>query len=401
MSTGLRYPTSNGEGDLTSTVKPLRIWLVLAAMVGLGGVSCMTSELNDKEKNDLKDIEKFNTEIGQLGWHVEDKLIEELDISGIVLNQSSLVAVEFNNVTSRGARITGSEFKRVKFASGDFSNSQFADVRFIECEFAGVSFERSTFDNCTFTGCKGIRVKMSDAAFRKCSFDNYSDDSGIFTRAEFVNTNIRKPDWRNTTLYHARFDSTGIVDGKLELVVFANANIDDLSISESSIISCSFGESTIRKLQFNKCESKSVSFGKANIQRLIVVECNGFNGLNIVNSDCQMLTIEKCENMSEPKIYISRVDSLSINNCNIAYLYCVESEFRSGGQISGCKISGANFQGANITGITIKDSEFSDYLVISDAVIRNLSLTDVTYTKGIEIDSQNVKYIESDRFTPK
>ena len=107
MSTGLRYPTSNGEGDLTNTVKPLRIWLVLAVMVGLGGVSCMTSELNDKEKNDLKDIEKFNTEIGQLGWHVEDKLIEELDISGIVLNQSSLVAVELNNVTSRGPRING------------------------------------------------------------------------------------------------------------------------------------------------------------------------------------------------------------------------------------------------------------------------------------------------------
>jgi len=111
--------------------------------------------------------------------------------------------------------------------------------------------------------------------------------------------------------------------------------------------------------------------------------------------------IEKCENMSEPKIYISRVDSLSISNCNIAYLYCVESEFRAGGQISGCKISGANFQGAKMTGIAIRDTEFSDYLVISDAVIRNLSLTGVTYLNGIEIDSQNVKYIESDRFTPE
>jgi uncharacterized protein YjbI with pentapeptide repeats len=396
-----RYPTSNGGGDLTNTVKPLRIWLVLAVIIGMGGVSCMTSELNDKEKNDLKDIEKFNAEIGQLGWHVEDKLIEELDISGIVLNQSSLRAVEFSNVVSRRAKITGSELKGVKFASGDFSGSQFADVRFIECEFGGVSFERSTFDNCTFTGCRSVRAKMSDAAFRVCSFDNCSDESGVFTRTEFINTRILKPDWRNTSFYHARFDSTEITDGKLDLVVFGNANIDDLSISESSIISCSFGESTIRKLQFNKCESKGASFGKANIQRLIFVGCSGFSGLNIINSDCQMLTIEKCENMSEPKIFISRVDSLSMSNCSIAYLYCVESEFRSGGQISNCKISGANFQGANMSGIAIRDSEFSDYLVISDAVVRKLSLTDVTYADGIEIDSQNVNYIESDRFTPE
>jgi fluoroquinolone resistance protein len=391
----------NGDGDLRSTVKSLRIWLALAVIIGLGGVSCMTSELSDKEKDDLKDIEKFNAEIGRLGWHVEDKLIDELDISGIVLNQSTLRAVEFNGVTSRGARFTGSELKGVKFASGDFSGSQFADVRFIECEFGGVSFERSTFDNCTFKGCKSVRVKMSDAAFRGCSFDNCSDNSGIFTRVQFVNTDVRKPDWHNTSLYHARFDSTRITEGKLELVIFGNADIDDLSISESSVASCSFGESTIRKLRFSKCESKGVSFGKANVQQLIIVECSGFNGLNIINSDCRMVAIEKCENMSEPKIYISRVDSLTISNCSIAYLYCVESEFRSGGQISGCKISGANFQGAKMTGIAIRESEFSDYLVVSDAVLRNLSLTGVTYTEGIEIDSQNVNYIESDRFMPE
>ncbi|MBU8933412.1 MAG: pentapeptide repeat-containing protein [candidate division Zixibacteria bacterium] len=360
----------------------------------------MTSELSDKEKSDLKDIRKFNAEIGQRGWHVEDKLIEELDISGIVLNQSSLRAIEFSNVTSRGARITGSELKGVKFASGDFSNSQFADVHFIECEFGGVSFERSTFDNCSFVDCKSVRARMSDAAFRGCSFDNCSDESGVFSRVEFINTRILKPDWRNTSLYHARFDSTEITNGKLELVVFGNANIDDLSISESSIISCSFGESNIRKLQFDKCESRSASFGKANIQQLIFVGCNGFNGLNIINSDCQMVTIENCENMSEPKIFISRVDSLSISNCSIAYLYCVDSEFRSGGQINGCKISGANFQGAKMTGIAISDSEFSDYLVISNAIIKNLSLTGVTYMSGIEVDSQNVNYIESDRFAP-
>ena len=375
------------------------MWLVLLVVIGMGGVSCMTSELSDKEKNDLKDIEKFNAEIGQLGWHVEDKLIEELDISGIVLNQSSLRAVEFNNVTSRGARITGSELNGVKFASGDFSGSQFADVRFIECEFGGVSFERSTFDNCTFTGCRGVRAKMSDAVFRRCSFDKCSDESGVFTRAEFIHTKILKPDWRNTSLYHTTFDSTEIAGGKLDMVVFGNANIDDLSISESNIISCSFGESTIKKLHLSKCESKSLSFGKANIQQLVIVECSGFNGLNIINSDCQVMTIEKCENMSEPKIYISRVDTLSISNCSIAYLYCVESEFKFGGQINGCKISGANFQGANMTGIAIKNTEFSDYLVVSDAEIRNLSLAGVTYASGIEIDSQNVKYIESDRFT--
>jgi len=391
----------SGEGDLRNTVKPLRIWLVFVVMISLGGVSCMTSELSDKEKSDLKDIEKFNAEVGQLGWHVEDKLIEELDISGIVLNQSSLKNIGFKNVAGREARITNSEFRNVKFASDDFSNSQFTDVRFIECEFAGVSFEQSTFNNCSFTDCRSVRAKLSDAAFRKCTFSNCADDSGIYTRAEFINTKLIKPDWHNTSLYHARFDLTEIIDGKLELVVFGNAKIDDLKISESNIMSGSFGESTIKKLLFEKCESKSISFGKAKIQQLIILGCSGFNGLNIVNSDCQLLTIDSCEKMSEPKIYISKVDSLTLRNSNLAYLYCVESVFGSGGEITSCKISGANFEGAQMTGVAISDCEFSDYLVISNGTFRRLSLARVTYTDGIEIDSETVNYIESDRFAPK
>jgi len=361
----------------------------------------MTAELSDKEKQDLKDIEKFNAEIGQSGWHIEDKLIEELDISGIVLNQSSLKKVEFNNVTGRESRFTNSELRNVKFFSGDFSNSQFTDVRFVECEFAGVSFQQSTFDNCSFTDCRSVRAQLSDAAFRKCTSSNCSDDSGIFTRVEFINTRIFKPDWHNTSLYHARFDSTEITDGKLELVVFGNADINDLKISESNIVSSSFGESIIKKLLFEKCESKSISFGKAKIQQLIILGCSGFNGLNIVNSDCQLLTIDDCEKMLEPKIYISRVDNLTLRNSNLAYLYCVESVFGPGGEINGCKISGANFQGAEMTGVTISDCEFSDYLVISNGAFRKLSLVGVTYTDGIEIDSQAVDYIESDRFAPK
>jgi uncharacterized protein YjbI with pentapeptide repeats len=111
-----------------------------------------------------------------------------------------------------------------------------------------------------------------------------------------------------------------------------------------------------------------------------------------------MVTIEKCEKMMEPKIYMSRVDVLSLLDCSMAYLYCVETEFKSGGEVKNCSISGANFQDAALTGTAISNTSFADYLVLTGATFKNVSLSGVTLADGIEVDSQNVSYIDSDRF---
>lgn len=398
MRTGLKYRTSSGEDVLRSTAESVTASLLFAVFVCIVGASCMTSELSDKEKRDLKDIDKFNAEIGRSGWHIEGKLLKELDISRIELNKSSLRNVELERVICRNGRISKSRFQKAKFVSGDFSNSAFTEVEFTDCEFGGVSFQKAVFHNCTFKNCRADRIKIEDGVFRECSLEDFADDSGIYTRTQFLKTNILKPDWRNTSLYHTKFDSTEIASGKMELTVFGNSDISKLTMTEMEIIGGSFGESTIRELTLNQCRSRGISFGKASIDKLRFVACDGLSGLSVTNSDCRQIEFEKCMKLSEPKFFISRIDSLVIAECDVAYLYCVESEFISGSVIRGSNIAGANFESAKVTGLKIENSQLSDYLVVSNATFRNLSLNDVTYAEGIEIDSLNVVYVESDSF---
>jgi len=358
----------------------------------------MKSELTDQEKKELQDIDKFNATTGRQGWHVKDKLFKEQDIARIELINSSLDNVDFQSVKGQESTVSNSKLYQVRFLSGDFSRSRFNNVEFSECEFDGVNFKDAQFVNSTFKSCRADRVKMENVVFHSCVFEDFSDKSGIYTGAQFLKAKVSKPNWHNSSFYHVRFEESEFVGGVIEMSIFGNASIADLKLTDVAVNSCSFSESKIEGLVFNGCRSKGITFGKSEITNLTFIGCDGLDGLNLMNSSCRRLSIEKCKGVSEPKFYLSEISEWSIKESHLSYLYCVESRFLSSGLISNCSIAGANFSKARMEHVTVENSLFADYLVLSGGTFQNLVLKDVSYDKKVEIDDQGITYIDSDRF---
>lgn len=361
----------------------------------------MKSELTDQEKQELHDIDKFNATTGRQGWHVKGKLFKEQNIARIELNNSSLSNVDLQSVKGRGAVISNSKFERVRFLSGDFTGSTFSRVEFDDCDFGGADFKDTKFENCTFRKCRAEDVRMENVVFDTCTFDDLTDKSGIYTNAQFLKTQLRDAKWHNTALRRAHFESSEFVGGILELTIFGNVSVASLKFSGLTVNSCSFNEAKIEGMLLENCRIKGMTFGKADAVDLKFVGCDGLAGLNVVNSNCRRLSIERCQRVSEPKFYLSKLSEWSMRDCSLHYLYCVETEFSVSGVISNCSITGANFSQAKMSGVTVENSSFAKYLVLSGGVFEGLVLKSVTYDKDLEIDEDNVTYANSDKFPSK
>ena len=359
----------------------------------------MKSELSDQEKRQLQDIEKFNATTGRQGWHVKNKKIEEQKLSRIELTGSSMVDVDLLRVPGREAVIVNSRFEKVKFVDCDFSNSSFTNVEFTDCDLTGSNFMKSRFAECTFKKCRAERLKMEDVTFKKCVFDRFTDRSGIYTRAEFLECRLTHADWLKSSLYYTHFDSCVFTSGVLDRVQFSNARLTNTKYSDLTINACSFQKAELDRVSFEKCNSDGITFGKAKIDNLSFVACDGFNSLTITACECRQIKIIDCAGFSEAQFYLSKFTGLYIKDSRLSYLDCDESEYAPPFEISNCIISGATFLMAKVKGLTIENSSFDDYLVLTDATFENLVLKNVEFDDKIDIDAKNVTYIDSDRFS--
>lgn len=359
----------------------------------------MKSELSDQEKQQLQDIEKFNSTTGRQGWHVKNKRIEEQKLSRVELTGSSMVDVDLLRVPGREAVIVNSKFEKVKFVDCDFPNSSFTNVEFTDCDLTGSDFMKSRFSKCTFNKCRAERLKMEDVTFKECTFDRFTDRSGIYTRAEFLECRLTHADWLKSSLYYAHLDSSVFTSGVLDKVQFSNARLTNVKFSDLTIDACSFQEAVTDRASFEKCNSDGITFGKAKIDNLSFIACDGFNSLTVTACECRQIEIIDCPGFSEAQFYLSKFAGLFIKNSRLAYLDCDESEYDPPFEISNSIISGATFLMAKVKGLTIENSSFDDYLVLTGATFENLALKNVKLDDKIDIDAKNVTYINSDRFS--
>lgn len=358
----------------------------------------MKSRLDDKEKEQLADIEKFNSTVGATGWHIKDKKLEEENLAGIKLNNSSLKNTDLLQSKITSGEIRNSVFKGVDATGSDFSDSKFTDVEFSDCIFRYTKFARAEFVRCVFRGCHSENTEMENAVFHECTFERLDDNSGLFTRSEFSDSRFMQCHLDNSSFYYAKLRKVLFDGGHLDHVVMANTVIEEVDVDKGRIDFCSFNESDINRMNFKQAHSKGITFGKAVISGMTLTECDNFTGLNLINSTCTTVVIASSKLFSEPTFYGSKLNDLEIRDCNVAYLDLVEAEITGDSKIADCTISGANMSQAKVVGIVISSTTFDDYLVLDDGIFEGLKLRDVTFNPGLEVDASNVQYINSDRF---
>lgn len=85
----------------------------------------------------------------------------EIDFSGIHLENVSIMRAFAEGLNMRGARVTNCHFEEGDFSRADFSNTKFINTKFNKTILTDASFEGATFVNCNLN-----RVNLANANFR-------------------------------------------------------------------------------------------------------------------------------------------------------------------------------------------------------------------------------------------
>lgn len=374
-------------------------YIIIVILTSLLGNGCMSkSELSQQEKEQLKDMDSFNSSIKQKGWHLKNKRLEDEILRGIRLNNSSFVDVEFRQIDMSRCEIQNSTFDRVIFAGTDVTVSKIKDTEFKSCNFTNTKFVQTEFTKCVFNSCRGLEVRMGKSSFRDCEFHDLTDNLGNFDSAVFHNCNIEKSMLQNTSLYNAELDSTKFSDVVLDNAAFSGAKFKNTGFYNTSIDFCDFAESTIDVLAFEHCKSKGMSLIGAHIIDLEFNECSDFDRMSVIESEGRDISIKNCKDFLEPMFSLSKIENLVIVGSTLEYLDCNESVFTGDNRIGSSTIKGINFVDAQVKGMTFDDCTITTYIILNKARFDGLTLNNIQYSEDIKIKAKDAEYVNSDKF---
>ena len=90
-------------------IKKSKLLIPILILLVLCGVSCMfKGKLTDKEKNLIRDVEKFNRDYGSKGVTIKNRKIEwdeNFICNGLLLRNSIIKNVELQNVELKNGRV--------------------------------------------------------------------------------------------------------------------------------------------------------------------------------------------------------------------------------------------------------------------------------------------------------
>ena len=387
-----------------------RILFIILILELLCGVSCIfKGKLTDKERNLLKDVEKFNRDYGSKGVTIKNRKIKWEDqfvCNGLILKNSIIKNVELVNVDlentyiedsiienvsiSEDSDLSNSTFKNVKFKNfksinknkrSYFRDSIFIDCEFINCEYSDVSLGKE-YRNCKFNKVKEIEdvyyydTVATDCTFTNCKLEDSSYSDGRFENVIFKDSVVRSgfdlKYGKNIQFINciADFGMTATDNGKIEDVLVQNAKLDE--------------EANVRFFG-NMCNIEIRDCPK--MIRLWFMK-GSFNNISIINCKYPVTVFDKI-----------KLSNLLIRNSIVQHLRFDEADVSGDNRIENSEICGNVYSISNIRNLTITDCKFKDYIdIVFSELIRLRLINNVYEINDGKYGIKELKYTDSDKF---
>ncbi|MCL1833301.1 MAG: hypothetical protein FWG49_02245 [Leptospirales bacterium] len=367
--------------------------------------------LTDKERDLIKDVQKFNRDYGSKGVTIKNRKIgweDRFGCNGLILKNSVIKNVELQYVELKNMYIenstienvsvieksdlSGSTFRNVKFKNfksindlpSDLSDSIFIDCEFINCEYSDVYLGKE-YRNCKFYKVKEIEdVNYYNTIVTDCTYTNctkrssYSDGrfENVIFKNSVVSSGFTLEYGKNIQFINCLTDfALDAEDGKIEDILVQNSQRDE------------------------KAKAEMVFTG--NINNIIIRDCplivhvvfyeGSFNNISIINSKSPVV---KFNNIN--------LSNLLIKNTLVFHLTFDKANVSGDNRIENSDIRGNFYGRSKIRNLTITDCTFRKYVDIVFSELIGLRLVNNVY----EIDDaehavKDAKYIDSDKFPLK
>ena len=316
----------------------------------------MKSQLPEDQANLLKSIEEFNRSIGQKGWNLNHVIIENQDISDIILMNSVWDSVDVNDSRFVLSHIKGSTFSQVSFRDVDFSNSE---------------FNNCTFRNCTFTGVKFSEAKFFTCTVERCTFELVDFNGTLHQGNEWQDVKANQMDCK-----YAKFDNVTFLAGEYTNTKFSQSLLNDVKFLDSKFSQCGFVEAELNRCQY-KIDGQVVSYLDAQCDQLTIIGAPTVNDLNLAGITGRDIRVENLSHSKFLSLDFAEIHNLELRNSRLLYASCVSASIMNSTfhetTFECIRFNKTSFQNTNFENIV-----FVDELIFDDALFKDVKFSNIS-----------------------
>lgn len=170
-----------------------------------------------------------------------------------------------------GVRLVNDSFLNLRFAGVELKLSSFEKCLFKECDFSGVIIQDSGFIEVDFQGSRISNLDLSVGYFKSVKFDEVVAEGTVFRQLRKSDEKLEWMDMRKTSFVKAdlssaifmkcRLNEADFRGAKLERCVFEGCDLSAANFSEAQLAGVNFEGSRIDKTVLDM--SGFVSLGQA------------------------------------------------------------------------------------------------------------------------------------------
>jgi len=170
-----------------------------------------------------------------------------------------------------GVRLVNDSFLNLRFAGVELRLSSFEKCLFKECDFSGVIIQDSGFIDVDFQGSRISNLDLSVGYFKGVKFDEVVAEATVFRQLRKSDEKLEWMDMRKTSFVKAdlssaifmkcRLNEADFRGAKLERCVFEGCDLSGANFSEAQLAGVNFEGSRIDKTVLDI--SGFVSLGQA------------------------------------------------------------------------------------------------------------------------------------------
>lgn len=360
----------------------------------------MQVPITDQEKHDLEDIAKFNQRYAKGGYQLSDRLVTNLNLSGLRLEKSAFTNVRFEGIDVSGAMVLEAKFDNVDFSGCDLSHGTFENVQFNQCDFTGLRAGKARFEKCLFLQCHGTNMDYSSSTFTNCKFDQFTGANARLAQAAlretaFLNCKLLKFNFFETEL--VGFSITGCQTSE---TTFSGIVRGSVRFDGGAIVETGFDNASFMDLSFQRVSVTNVSISHVQLSLLTLVQCPVVQSLRFTDSTLEKTSFDGCPNMIEPAFYRSTIRNLCVTNSTAVWCRLVASNLEGDNSFRATQLEGLDFSRSRISNLLIADSKVLDVVLAENTTFNNVKMRGTVCAPALKVRDTGATYVGSDRFTP-
>ncbi|BBO80548.1 hypothetical protein DSCO28_11140 [Desulfosarcina ovata subsp. sediminis] len=357
----------------------------------------MKRNLTPEEQDQFSDISAFNRTQAN-GFELRNRVVENMDWSKIDLRNATLQDLEFKNVKMADSRITRARFINVQSTGLDLKNAKLTHVTFENCQFDLARLDGTQFIICHFIGCRIIDTKGRYPVLNQCVLRNCELRQTVLEDANLGDMRFEQSRLANINFSRTNIKSVVFDGSRLSGVTFSLSNAQKMTFVGSTIDRCGFNQGQYKFLIFEKSSLINSSMGGLTVNGLRFIQCAKIDFLTLQRATVDDFEVQGCDAINEWNAVESTINRFNLTNSRLKYTVWEVCQFHGPGLIDKTRFDGANFTESTWKDIQFRQSEFTDFLVLTDGKFYRVHLTSVRLDPRIEIDDAGVSFEASDDF---